>query len=106
MIDALRIVFDVACPVEHAFSTWTTRMSIWWPDDHTVFGEPGTAVVLEPVVGGRIYERTTDGVEHAGQAHAAHRLACDLVTWNPCCGCTVGPPIDGARHRPLCAAEA
>lgn len=64
MTDPLRIAFDVACPVEHAFSTWTTRMSTWWPNHHTVSGDPGTDVVLEPGVGGRIYEQTTDGVEH------------------------------------------
>jgi hypothetical protein len=43
---------------------WTGRIGTWWPTDHTVSGEPGLAVVLEPRRGGRIYERTAAGVEH------------------------------------------
>jgi hypothetical protein len=60
----LRISFDVACPAEHAFALWTSRIGTWWPLDHTVTGEPGLAVVLEGGVGGRIYERTAAGTEH------------------------------------------
>ncbi len=56
--------WDVACPVEHAFAVWTSRIGRWWPPDHTVTGEPGLAIVLEAGVGGRIYERTADGAEH------------------------------------------
>jgi uncharacterized protein YndB with AHSA1/START domain len=63
MSDPLRIVFEVACGVDHAFVTWTERIGIWWPADHTVGGAP-TSVVLEGWVGGRIYERTVQGQEH------------------------------------------
>ena len=63
MIEPLRFSLDVACSVEHAFRVWTSGIAAWWPADHTVTGEP-VAVVLEPGLGGRIYERTTDGVEH------------------------------------------
>jgi hypothetical protein len=55
------VSFDVACSVEHAFTTWTTRIATWWPSDHTVCGGE---VVLEPGPGGRIFERSTDGTEH------------------------------------------
>ena len=64
MTSPLRISFDVACPTEHAFALWTSRIGTWWPPDHTVTGEPGLAVVLEGGVGGRIYERTAAGTEH------------------------------------------
>jgi uncharacterized protein YndB with AHSA1/START domain len=64
MSDPLRISFDVDCSVEHAFSVWTSGISAWWPPDHTVTGRAGLAIVLQGGVGGRIYERTPEGVEH------------------------------------------
>ena len=64
MIEPLRLSFDVACSIEHAFTVWTSRIDMWWPTDHTVTGHRGVSVVLEPGVGGRVYERTPDGVEH------------------------------------------
>jgi hypothetical protein len=60
----LRISFEVACPAEHAFAVWTSRIGTWWPPDHTVSGQADLTVVLEGVVGGRIFERTNEGVEH------------------------------------------
>jgi hypothetical protein len=56
--------FDVACSVEHAFGVWTSGIGTWWPPDHTVTGQGDLDVVLQGSVGGRIYERTSDGVEH------------------------------------------
>ena len=56
--------FEVACGSDHAFDTWTTRIGAWWPADHTVSGDRDAVVVLEPGVGGRIYEQTPDGREH------------------------------------------
>jgi len=66
--------FDVDCPAEHAFKVWTAGIGTWWPADHTVSGEPGLTVVLQGAVGGRIYERTTDGVEHDWG---------EVTVWNP-----------------------
>ncbi len=63
MTEPLRLSFDVACSREHAFSVWTANISTWWPRDHTVTGK-AEVVVLQPDVGGRIYERTADGAEH------------------------------------------
>jgi hypothetical protein len=63
MTDPLHITFDVACPAEHAFRTWTAGLGTWWPPDHTVSGQPAD-VVLQGGVGGRIYERAADGTEH------------------------------------------
>ena len=64
MIEPLRISFQVECPAEHAFDVWTRRISTWWPLSHSVTGERGVQIVLEPHVGGRIFERTTTGIEH------------------------------------------
>jgi Activator of Hsp90 ATPase homolog 1-like protein len=64
MIEPLMMSFEVACSPEHAFATWTSRISNWWPEDHTITGQAGLEVVLEPGVGGRIYERTPAGTEH------------------------------------------
>lgn len=59
----LTMELDLACPAEHAFTVWTTRISTWWPPDHTVSGDP-EQIVLQGHLGGRIFERTREGVEH------------------------------------------
>jgi hypothetical protein len=64
MIEPLQLSFEVACSVDHAFSTWTSRIGTWWPADHTVSGSSEAAVILEPSLGGRLYERTLEGAEH------------------------------------------
>jgi uncharacterized protein YndB with AHSA1/START domain len=64
VIEPLRLSFDVACRADHAFAVWTERTSRWWPTGHSVSGEAGLAIVFEPRVGGRIFERTQDGREH------------------------------------------
>jgi hypothetical protein len=58
------MTFTVDCPAAHAFTVWTARISAWWPADHTLSGATGLDVVLEPNVGGRIFERTPNGVEY------------------------------------------
>lgn len=63
MIEPLRLSYVIDCPVEHAFEVWTTRLSTWWPTGHSASGDPATTVVLEPRLGGRIFERTSDGTE-------------------------------------------
>ena len=63
-IEPIRLTFDVPCPPHLAFEVWTSRIGGWWPADHTVSGRPDASVVLEPRPGGRIYERTVEGIEH------------------------------------------
>lgn len=74
MTAPLRLSFTVACPVEHAFRVWTGGIGAWWPRDHTVTGGEGLRIVLETRVGGRIFERTPDGVEHEWGA---------VTVWDP-----------------------
>ncbi len=64
MTEPLRLEFDVDCPREHAFRVWTTRLTEWWPADHTVTGDSTVDIILEPRVGGRIFERSADGAVH------------------------------------------
>jgi uncharacterized protein YndB with AHSA1/START domain len=64
MSEPLKLSFDIDCSPEQAFEVWTGRIGTWWPTDHTVSGQPGLEIVLQSGVGGRIYERTTEGVEY------------------------------------------
>jgi len=88
----LRLSFEVACPVEHAFTVWTSGFGAWWPRDHTVTGGPGLRVVLEGRVGGRIFERTRDGVEHDWGVITVRAVAPSATAitpaGNPCSGTT------------------
>jgi uncharacterized protein YndB with AHSA1/START domain len=61
--EPLSLAFDIACSSHHAFTVWTARLGSWWPADHTVSGRP-ERVEMECFPGGRIYERTAEGVEH------------------------------------------
>ncbi len=63
-IEPIHVTFDVDCPVDLAFDVWTARIDAWWPSDHSVSADPELRVVLEPHRGGRIFERTSGGVEH------------------------------------------
>ena len=46
-----------------AFDLFTQRMSEFWPSSHSIGASPFEAVVMEPRVGGRWYERSAEGVE-------------------------------------------
>ncbi len=64
----------VATAPDRAFTLWTDAVDTWWPPSHSVSGEDDLQVVFETGVGGRIFERTSAGVEHDwGQ----------VVAWDP-----------------------
>jgi hypothetical protein len=63
MIDPLQISVVVQCDVVHAFTVFTEKASMWWPQTHSVSREPGLTVTFEPKVGGRIFERTAGSTE-------------------------------------------
>jgi hypothetical protein len=69
----LHLSFVVQCRPEMAFRLWTEEIGRWWPADHTVSGDPAM-VAFEGRVGGRIYERGRDGIEHDWG---------EVTLWNP-----------------------
>lgn len=62
-VDPLSVVLELRCSAAHAFTTWTDRFGLWWPPGHTASGDPDATVHLEPRLGGRIFERVSDGRE-------------------------------------------
>lgn len=74
MIEPIRLKFEVPCPADHAFDVWTRRIALWWPKDHTVTAAEDLEVVLEPRLGGRIFERLIDGTEHDWG---------EIIVWDP-----------------------
>lgn len=64
-----------------AFELFTSGIGRWWPtESHSYGGAAVTAVVLEPEVGGRLYEVTPDGEQDWGSVLAwepPHRFVLD-----------------------------
>jgi uncharacterized protein YndB with AHSA1/START domain len=55
----------VPCSVTTAFQVFTAQLNRWWPKSHSRSGDPNTTILIEPRPDGRLYERTSAGVEHA-----------------------------------------
>jgi uncharacterized protein YndB with AHSA1/START domain len=55
----------VDAPVAHTFTVFTQEMDTWWPPEHHIHQGELAEMVVEPVVGGRILDRATDGTECA-----------------------------------------
>ena len=53
----------VKASTEKSFTTFTSRIGRWWPRSKSIGSAPQADVVLEPGVGGRWYERGSDGSE-------------------------------------------
>ena len=53
----------VAVPPERAFALFTQKIGRWWMPGRHIGTAPMVDVVIEPVVGGRWYERDEDGSE-------------------------------------------
>ena len=60
---AVREEIVVEAPVERAFKVFTDEMGTWWPPDHHILEGELAEMVLEPRVGGHIYDRGVDGSE-------------------------------------------
>jgi uncharacterized protein YndB with AHSA1/START domain len=63
MMEPLTKKFTVECGHAAAFALWTEYTTLWWPKSHKMTRDPSAAVLFEPHVGGRIYERASDGRE-------------------------------------------
>jgi uncharacterized protein YndB with AHSA1/START domain len=53
----------VQAPIQRAFDVFTQEMKSWWPGDHHIGQGELSEMVFEARVGGRIYDRNTDGGE-------------------------------------------
>ena len=71
---AINKTITVAASPQTAFETFTRNVASWWPRSHTVFEDRVEEIVFDERVGGRVYERNTDG-EEAEWA--------DVVLWEP-----------------------
>jgi uncharacterized protein YndB with AHSA1/START domain len=60
--NSVRKVVSVRAPLEVAWRVFTEEMSTWWPLASYKIGKANAvAAVIEPLVGGRWYERGDDG---------------------------------------------
>src|ERR1700716_3818386 len=64
----------VQVPAERAWEIFTEHPTTWWPSGHQVVPGKREAIVFEPSVGGRYYERDTDG---------AVRVWGQILAWEP-----------------------
>ena len=63
-IAPVRKTVRVATGPERAFELFTAGMKRWWPEGHSLLGEPVVAIVVEPQAGGRWFERGESGREY------------------------------------------
>lgn len=72
----------VDAPRERAFDVFTRGIDRWWPRDHQIGKAPLKEVVIEPYVGGRLYERDIDGSQcDWGRVLEWDRPARVVVSW-------------------------
>ncbi|HEY5890980.1 MAG TPA: SRPBCC domain-containing protein [Acidimicrobiia bacterium] len=62
-MEPIVVEFEVACSPDHTFEMWTERAAMWWPRSHSMSQDAAMEVSFEPHVGGRVFERATDGSE-------------------------------------------
>jgi uncharacterized protein YndB with AHSA1/START domain len=82
---AIRKSVTVGVPVETAFRVFTEQVGAWWPlATKSVGQDDSIGLVIEPQVGGRVYEQVRSGEEHEwGEVFTwepPHLLA---FTWHP-----------------------
>jgi uncharacterized protein YndB with AHSA1/START domain len=60
---SVRTQIEVETPVERAFEAFFGEMASWWNPDHHILEGQLAEMVVEPRVGGHIYDRGVDGSE-------------------------------------------
>jgi uncharacterized protein YndB with AHSA1/START domain len=82
VVPDLSATMTVGVPIDRAFRVFTENFGSWWPSEYHIGQSEMVDAVIEPRVGGRWYERDTDGSEcDWGRVLAwepPHRL---VVTW-------------------------
>jgi uncharacterized protein YndB with AHSA1/START domain len=81
----VRSTVTVKLPRDEAFRLFTERMGSWWPmATHSVYEADVVDVILEPMVGGRLYEATADGrTSDWGRVTAWDPVDRVAMTWHP-----------------------
>ncbi len=107
-IPPVRKTIEVATTPEHAFRVFTADMDRWWPPPCDG-ADVRLAMVLEPRVGGRWYERMQSGTElQMGRVLAwepHHRV---LLTWQVRMNKTFDPNLETEveiKFTPVAAAK-
>src|SRR5215470_422071 len=73
----------VNAPQERAFRIFTEFFGGWWPSTHHIGKQPYETAILEGKLGGRWYERATDGTEcEWGRVLAWDPPAKVVLSWN------------------------
>ncbi|TDD88008.1 SRPBCC family protein [Actinomadura rubrisoli] len=89
-VPPVRKSVDVPVSAERAFAAFTGRPTDWWPESHVLVAAR-EAVVFEPRVGGRWYERAADGSERDWGR---------VLTWEPPRRIALSWRVDG-DFRPI-----
>jgi uncharacterized protein YndB with AHSA1/START domain len=72
----------VEAPIEQAFTVFTEGIGTWFPPEYNMLRVPIAERVFEPRVGGRVYDRGTDGSEcHWGHVLAYKRPHRVVIGW-------------------------
>ncbi|WP_438816453.1 SRPBCC family protein [Taklimakanibacter lacteus] len=78
----MRKTVEVKATPERAFDVFTAGMGRWWAKSHSIGSSPQQDVIIEPRVGGRWFERGTDGTEcqwgHVIHWEPPHRI---VLAW-------------------------
>jgi uncharacterized protein YndB with AHSA1/START domain len=93
---AIRKSVTVAVPVETAFRVFTEEVASWWPLATKSVGQEETeTLVIEPRVGGRVYEQLRSGEEHDwGEILAWDPPRRFVFTWHPGRGAETGQEVE------------
>lgn len=60
----VRKTIVIARPRDETFRVFTEELGSWWPiETHSIYEDTAGVAVFETREGGRLYERTSDGVE-------------------------------------------
>lgn len=62
-VPSVRKAITVRATRERAFTVYAERFGTWWPKEHHIGAVDLADAVIEPKVGGRVYERGVDGSE-------------------------------------------
>lgn len=100
---------NVQVPPERAFEVFTQKLGEWWPLHlHGVFDDAAQTAIVEPRVGGRVYEVSRSGDESTWAEVTAYDPPRRLgLSWHPNPAATVAtdveitfePDGDGTRVR-------